>query len=78
VRAKIDPHQRRGVHVVKISRSGQTFVPRPKMRLEAGDVVSLYDTPDALDGAVPIVGYAVDQGIAAISGSASSWGSWWG
>jgi putative transport protein len=64
VRAKIDPDQRRGVHVVKISRSGQTLVPRPRMRLEAGDVVSLYGTPEALDNAVPIVGYAIDQGIA--------------
>jgi putative transport protein len=64
VRAKIDPEQRRGVHVTKISRSGQTLVPRPKMRLEAGDVVTLYGTPEGLDAAVPVVGYAVDQGIA--------------
>jgi putative transport protein len=64
VRAKIDPEQRRGVHVVKLSRSGQTLLPRPKMRLEAGDVVSLYGTPEGLDKAVPVVGYAVDQGIA--------------
>ncbi len=64
VRAKIDPDRRRGVHVTKISRSGQTLTPRPRMRLEAGDVVTLYGTPDALDGAAPIVGYAVDQGIA--------------
>ncbi|QIE56727.1 aspartate-alanine antiporter [Pikeienuella piscinae] len=64
VRAKIDPDQRRGVHVVKISRSGQTLKPRPKMRLEPGDVISLYGTPEGLDTAVPVVGYAVDQGIA--------------
>ena len=64
VRAKIDPDQRRGVYVVKISRSGQTLIPRPRMRLEAGDVVSLYGTPEGLDVAVPIVGYAVDEGIA--------------
>ncbi|MBK0400123.1 aspartate-alanine antiporter [Limibaculum sp. M0105] len=64
VRAKIDPDSRRGVHVVKISRSGQTLNPRPKMELEAGDVVSLYGTPDGLDNVVPLVGYAIDQGIA--------------
>ena len=64
VRAKIDPGSRRGVHVVKISRAGRTLLPRPKMRLEAGDLVNLYGTSDALDGAVPIIGYAVDQGIA--------------
>jgi putative transport protein len=64
VRAMIDPNRRRGVHVVKISRSGQTLVPRPRMRVEAGDVVSLYGTPEALDNAVPIIGYAIDQGIA--------------
>ena len=64
VRSKIDPDSRRGVHVVKISRSGQTLRPRPKLKLEAGDVVSLYGVPEALDGAAPIVGYAVDQGIA--------------
>ncbi|MDS9469816.1 aspartate-alanine antiporter [Paracoccus sp. MBLB3053] len=64
VRARIDPEQRRGVHVTKISRLGQSLVPRPKMRLEAGDTVTLYGTPEALDGAEPIIGYAVDQGIA--------------
>ncbi|MCA1300563.1 aspartate-alanine antiporter [Stappia indica] len=64
VRSRIDPDSRRGVHVVKISRSGQTLRPRARMKLEAGDVVSLYGTPDALDGVVPLVGYAVDQGIA--------------
>ncbi|MCZ0963480.1 aspartate-alanine antiporter [Paracoccus benzoatiresistens] len=64
VRRKIDPDQRRGVYLTKISRSGQTLVPRPQMRLEAGDVVTLYGTPAALDDAVPIVGYAIDQGIA--------------
>ena len=64
VRAKIDPQQRRGVHVVKITRSGQNLVPRPRMRLEAGDLVSLYGMPEALDGAVPVIGYAVDQGLA--------------
>ncbi|GMG83983.1 aspartate-alanine antiporter [Paralimibaculum aggregatum] len=64
VRAKIDPDARRGVHVVKISRSGRILVPRPRMQLEAGDVVSLYGTPQALDNVVPLVGYAVDQGIA--------------
>lgn len=64
VRAAIDPDARRGVHVVKISRAGQTLVPRRKMRLEAGDVVGLYGTPEALDNAVPLIGYAVDQGIA--------------
>jgi putative transport protein len=64
VRAKIDPDQRRGVHVVKISRSGQTLHPRPKMLLEPGDVVSLYGTPEGLDTAVPIIGYTIDQGIA--------------
>jgi len=64
VRAKIDPDSRRGVHVVKISRSGQTLTPRPRLRLEAGDVVSLYGTPEVLDGAVPLVGYTVDQDLA--------------
>jgi aspartate-alanine antiporter len=64
VRAAIDPEDRRGVHLVKIARGGQTLIPRPKMRLEAGDVVSLYGTPEALDSAVPIVGYAIEQGIA--------------
>jgi putative transport protein len=64
VRTKIDPHARRGVHVTKISRSGQTLKPLPKMKLEPGDVVSLYGTPEALDVATPIVGYAIDQGIA--------------
>lgn len=64
VRAKIDPDSRRGVHVVKISRSGQTLIPRPRMKLEAGDVVSLYGTPDGLDKVVPTVGYTIDQGIA--------------
>ncbi|MEW9837865.1 aspartate-alanine antiporter [Mesorhizobium marinum] len=64
VRARIDPNSRRGVHVVKISRSGHTLKPRPKIKLEPGDVVSLYGTPEALDAAVPIVGYAIDQGIA--------------
>jgi putative transport protein len=64
VRGKVDPDQRRGVYVTKISRSGQTLVPLPKMRLEAGDVVTLYGMPAALDDAVPVVGYAIDQGIA--------------
>ncbi|MFH5775008.1 aspartate-alanine antiporter [Paracoccus sp. NGMCC 1.201697] len=64
VRARLDPEQRRGVHVVKITRAGQNLVPRPKMRLEAGDTVSLYGMPSALDGAVPLIGYGVDQGIA--------------
>lgn len=64
VRAKIDPERRRGVHVTRISRQGQAIDPRPRMRLEAGDVVTLYGTPEGLDGAVPIVGYAVDEGIA--------------
>lgn len=64
VRAKVDPDARRGVQLVKISRAGQTLVPRQKMMLEAGDLVSLYGTPEALDNAVPIIGYAVDQGIA--------------
>lgn len=63
VRAKIDPGDRRGVHVLKISRSGQSLDPRPKMRLEAGDVVTLYGMPSALDVAVPLVGYTVDQGL---------------
>ncbi|MTH77014.1 aspartate-alanine antiporter [Paracoccus aestuariivivens] len=64
VRAKIDPQQRRGTHVVKITRAGQNLIPRPKMRLQAGDVVSLYGMPEALDNAVPSIGYAIDQGIA--------------
>lgn len=64
VRARIDPDSRRGVHVVKITRSGQVLTPRPRVKLEAGDVVSLYGTPEALDNVVPLVGYAVEQGIA--------------
>ncbi len=64
VRAKIDPGARRGIHVAKISRSGHTLTPRPKLKLEAGDVVSLYGMPEVLDSIEPLVGYAVDQGIA--------------
>ncbi|MBY8976815.1 aspartate-alanine antiporter [Rhodobacteraceae bacterium NNCM2] len=64
VRAKIDPDSRRGVHVVKVSRSGQVLTPRPRMKLEAGDVVSLYGTPEALDNIVPLFGYAVEEAIA--------------
>ncbi len=64
VRAKIDPDQRRGVHVTKISRSGQTLIPRPNLRIEAGDVVSLYGTPEGLDRAAPVVGYVVEPAVA--------------
>jgi putative transport protein len=64
VKAKIDPASRRGVHVTKITRAGQVIPPRPRTLLEAGDMVSLYGPPEALDNAVSLVGYTVDQGIA--------------
>lgn len=64
VRALIDPMARRGVHVVQIARNGQNVPARPRTLLEAGDMVSIYGPPEALDSAENLIGYTVDQGIA--------------
>lgn len=64
VKEKINPESRRGVHVVKITRADQVIEPRPRTLLEAGDIVSIYGPPDALDNAEAIIGYTIDQGIA--------------
>jgi len=59
--ARINPELRRGVYLTKLSRVGRSLELRPLTRLQAGDVLTAYGPPDAVDKAAHVVGYSLKQ-----------------
>ena len=64
LRKLIDPDLRRGVHVTKLSRLEHAIDLRPRTRLQAGDVLTIYGPADAVETAAAQVGYTLERGDA--------------
>lgn len=60
----IDPQMRRGVYVTKLTRAEHTVEMRPRTRLQAGDVVTIYGSADMTDTAAAELGYPLSRGEA--------------
>ncbi len=60
----IDPDLRRGVHITKLSRLEHAIDLRPRTRLQAGDVLTLYGPAEAVETAAAEVGYTMKRGDA--------------
>ncbi len=59
--AQVDPERRRGVYISKVSRAGIAIEPRPRTRLQAGDIFTLYGSPEQIKVAAQEIGYAMER-----------------
>lgn len=57
----IDPELRRGVYATKLTRVGHPVEMRPRTRLQAGDVITIYGSPGINDAAAAQLGYTLKQ-----------------
>ncbi len=57
----IDPAMRRGVYITKLVRVGHDIELRPRTRLQAGDILTVYGPPDTVETAAAQVGYSMDR-----------------
>lgn len=64
VKRLIDPNQRRGVYATGLTRTEHAVEMRPRTKLQAGDVITVYGSPGMLDSACPKLGYAMPAGEA--------------
>jgi len=56
-----DPELKRGVYATKLIRVGHSIELRPGTVLQAGDVVTLYGTPESMEKAAKEVGYTMGR-----------------
>jgi len=61
LRTFVDPDLARALHITKLTRVGQALDLRPRTRLEAGDVMTLYGAPESMAAGAKEVGYLVDR-----------------
>ena len=61
VRTLIDPEKRRGVYATKLIRVGLDIEMRPRTRLQAGDIVSIYGPVDTIEAAAQELGYSMGR-----------------
>ena len=63
-RNRIDPDQRRGVFATRLTRLGQEIPLRPRTRLQAGDVITLYGPAGSVEQVAKGIGYTVSGKLA--------------
>jgi AspT/YidE/YbjL antiporter-like protein len=63
-RSLIDPELRRGVYVTKLTRGEHSLEMRPRTRLHAGDIVTIYGQPEAVERGALLLGYSLKRGEA--------------
>ena len=60
----IDPDMRRGVYATKLTRVEHAVEMRPRTRLQAGDVITIYGASGMVETAAARLGYALQRGEA--------------
>jgi len=60
-RALIDESKRHGVFAIRLTRVGMDIEMRPRTRVQAGDIVTLYGPADMIESAASEVGYSMDR-----------------
>ena len=58
----IDPDKRRGVYATKLTRVEHAVELRPRTRLQAGDVITIYGSADMIETAAAELGYPLERG----------------
>jgi len=61
-RQLVDPEMHRGVFATNLSRLGRNIVIRPRTRLQAGDVLTLYGPAENVEKSARAIGYSIHQG----------------
>lgn len=58
----IDPGMRRGVYATRLTRVEHAVEMRPRTRLQAGDVITIYGPPNMIETAATQLGYPLERG----------------
>ena len=60
-RELIDESKRHGVYATRLNRVGMDIEMRPRTRVQAGDIVTLYGPADMIESAAREIGYSMDR-----------------